>query len=169
MLCLVRQRDFASTASPADNDISPDNVMMKVNSSPDSRVSLKFYLIDFGLSSSFSSASSASPPRTAPKRTIAFRAGNPALFESAFGKGDEDEDDDEDFETPETKKSNTVTIKYGFLPFFHLSRLLIQVSFLPLRTLLYLTSIQIAPRSRLQWDSGFRLSQRDEVDDARAY
>ncbi len=123
MLCLVRQRDFASTASLADNDISPDNVMMKVNSGPDSRVSLKFYLIDFGLSSSFSSASSStSPPRTAPKRTVAFGAGNPALFESAFGKGDEDEDDDEDFyrSTPATNKSNTETIKYGFLtPFSH--------------------------------------------------
>lgn len=122
MRCLVRQRDFASTASLADNDISPDNVMMKVNSGADSRVSLKFYLIDFGLSSSFSSASSTSPPRTAPKRTVAFGAGNPALFESAFGKGDEDEDDDEDFyrSTPATNKSNTETIKYGFLtPFSH--------------------------------------------------
>ena len=98
--------------------------MMKVLSGPDSRVSLKFYLIDFGLSSSFSSASSTSPPRTALKRTVAFGAGNPALFESAFGKGDEDEDedDDEDFyrSTPATKKSNTETIKYGFLtPFSH--------------------------------------------------
>ena len=116
MLCLVRQRDFASTAALTDNDISPDNVMMKVNSGPDSCVSLKFYLIDFGLSSSFSSASSTSPPRTAPKRTVAFGAGNP------FGKGEQDEDDDEDFyrSTPATKTSNTETIKYGFLtPFSH--------------------------------------------------